>query len=79
MSENRIQISEENLDSVTGGNVQYVCTETERYAWGTHNPNVKYGYTSKRAMIKFIEENYDYYGEAGIFQALCQAGICFPL
>lgn len=78
MSE-RIALNEEEIELVAGGNVQYVCTETERYAWGTHNPDVKYGYTSKKKMLAFIAENYDYYGESGIFKALIDAGICFPL
>jgi len=76
---NRVELREEDLELVAGGNVQYVCTPDERYAWGTHNPDKKYGYTSKRAMIKFIEDNYDYYGEGGIFDALISAGICYPL
>ena len=76
---NRIPLNEDVLESVDGGNVQYVCTETDRYAWGTHNPDVKYGYTSKRAMLNFIQDNYDYYGESGIFNALIDAGICYNI
>lgn len=76
---NRIQLNDEDVELVAGGNVLYKCTTTERYAWGSHNPDVKYGFTSKKAMLAFIQANYDYYGEAGIFQALINEGICYPL
>lgn len=75
----RIELNEEELEQVAGGNVLYVCGPNGRYAWGSHNPDVKYGYTSKKAMLAFIAENYDFYGEAGIFQALMNEGICYPL
>lgn len=78
MSDRRA-LNDQELELVAGGNVQYVCTETERYAWGTHNPDRKYGYKSKRAMIDFIAKNYDFYGESRIFDAMCDAGICYPL
>ena len=75
----RIPLMDEDVESVAGGNVQYVCTETERYAWGASNPDVHYGFTSRSAMVAFVDANYDYYGEGGIFQALMDAGICYPL
>lgn len=78
-NEKRIQLSDEEVEQVAGGNVKYKCTTEERYAWGTHNPDVKYGFYSKSKMIAFIRDNYDYYGEAGIFQAMVDAGICYPL
>ena len=81
MSENkkRIMLDDDVLDSVAGGNVLYVCNSTDHYCYGSHNPDVKYEFQSRRQMLNFIEQNYDYYGEAGIFQAMVNAGIVTPM
>lgn len=71
----RIPLSDDILEQVAGGNVLYVCTATDHYCYGSHNPDVKYEFQSRRQMLSFIEENYDYYGEAGIFNAMVEAGI----
>ena len=73
----RTALTDDQVEGVAGGNIQYVCTSTEAYAWGTHNPDKKYGFTSRRQMLAFIAENYDLYGEAGTLEALVDAGICF--
>lgn len=81
MSENnkRIPLDEASLEDVTGGVVEMVCTATERYVYGTRTPDVKYGFKSRSKVCNFVAENYSYYGEAGIFQALIDAGLIFPL
>lgn len=81
MSENtkRIPLGDDMLEMVAGGNVLYKCNETDHYCWGSHNPDVKYEFQSRRKMVAFIEENYDYYGEAGIFNAMIDAGIVTPM
>ena len=77
MSENnkRMMLDDEMLEDVTGGNVLYVCNQTDHYCYGAHNPDVKYEFRSRREMLAFVDQNYDYYGEAGIFNAMVAAGI----
>ena len=77
MSENkdRALLDDEILEAVAGGNVLYVCTKEDHYCWGARNPGVRYGYQSLRKVLAFIQENYDYYGEAGIFNAMMAAGL----
>lgn len=81
MSENmkRIPLNDMDIEDVAGGNVCYVCNQTDHYCWGSHNPDVKYEFRSRKAMLEFIEKNYDYYGEAGIFQAMIDADIIYPI
>ena len=80
MSDNkRMMIEDDRLEDVTGGNVLYVCNETDHYCYGAHTPDVKYEFQSRRQMVAFIDQNYDYYGEAGIFQAMVNAGIVTPM
>lgn len=81
MSENtkRIALDDESLNAVTGGVVEMVCTSTERYVYGTRTPDVKYSFKSRSKVCNFVAENYSYYGEAGIFQALIEAGLITPM
>lgn len=75
----RVELNDDQVEAVAGGNILYVCTATEAYAYGSHNPDVKYGFSSRKAMVKFVAENYDLYGEAGTLQAMVAAGIVWPL
>ena len=77
----REPLVDEDLEQVTGGNVQFVCIPgTTSYCYGEHNPDVKYTFNVKiREVSKFIAENYDYYGEAGIFNAMVAAGLISPM
>ena len=81
MSENnRIHIDDEaSLEDITGGVVEMVCTATERYVYGTRTPDVKYSFKSRSKVCNFVAENYSYYGEAGIFNALIAAGLITPM
>lgn len=68
--------SEEELDQITGGNVLFVMAGGEAYLYGSHNPEKKYAFCAKVRDIKaFIADNYDYYGESGIFDAMKTAGL----
>ena len=78
MSE-RILLDEATVEEITGGVVEMVATSTERYVYGTRTPDVKYRFNSISKVSKFVSENYSYYGEAGIFQALMAAGLIFPM
>jgi len=73
--EKRVLLEEEDLELVSGGNVKYVLANGEHYCYGSHNPDVKYEFQSARQCAAFIKENYDYYGEAGIFAAMENAGL----
>ena len=78
-NKNRIPLTDEQLEQVAGGNVLYVCNGDDHYCYGSHNPDVKYEFQSRRKMVEFVQNNYDYYGEAGIFQAMLEAGIITPM
>lgn len=75
----RVALNDEEIEAVAGGAVNYTCTETNRYCWGEHTPDVRYGFYSKSKMLAFIADNYDYYGESGIFDAMIDAGLIYPL
>lgn len=75
----RIALDEESLEAVTGGVVEMVCTASERYVYGTRTPDVRYSFKSRSKVCNFVAENYSYYGEAGIFQALIAEGLIFPM
>jgi len=81
MSENtkKIPLTDSAVEDVTGGNVQIVCNKNDHYCYGARTPDVRYEFQSKRAVDNFVTENYDYYGEAGIFQAMIDAGIITPM
>ena len=81
MSDNikRVLLTDEEAGTVAGGNIHYVCTETERYCYGEHDPGTKYGYYSKSAMLAFVDANYDLYGEYGTLQMMLNQGIIYPL
>lgn len=79
MEDNRMQLNEDMLEDVTGGNIQYVNNETDRYAWGSHNPGKRYAFPSKSAMLRFIHENYDELGERGCIEAMVSKGILIPM
>lgn len=79
MSDKRIPLTDNMVETVAGGNIQYVISNGEVYAYGTHNPGKKYGFGSLKAFLGFISENYDLYGEAGTLNAMVEAGICWPL
>lgn len=76
---NRVMLDDDAVEDVTGGNVLYVCDEVNHYCYGSHNPDVKYEFYSRRKMLEFINENYDYYGEAGIFNAMIEAGLIYRI
>lgn len=76
----REQLSDFDLEQVTGGNVQFVCIPGECYCYGSHNPDVKYSFNVKiREVSKFIADNYDFYGESGIFDAMVSQGLISPM
>lgn len=75
----RVALDEESLEAVSGGVVEMVCTSTERYVYGTRTPDVKYSFKSRSKVCNFVAENYSYFGEAGIFQALIDAGLITPM
>lgn len=75
----RIPLDDDTLEAVAGGNVLYVCNAVDHYCWGSHNPDKKYEFQSKRKMLDFISKNYDYYGEGGIFQAMIDEGLITPM
>lgn len=78
MSERQL-IDENLLEDITGGVVEMVCTSQERYVYGTRNPDVKYGFKSRSKVSNFVAENYSYYGESGIFDALMAEGLIYRL
>lgn len=75
----RIQIEDEFLEDVTGGNIQYVNANGERYMWGSHSPDQKYSFASKTAVRNFIQANYDELGERGCLQEMVAQGIIVPI
>ena len=79
MSDKRMQLSDDMLEDVSGGNIQYVNNGTERYCWGSHNPGQKYAFPSKKRMLGFINENYDELGERGCLEAMVAQGIIIPI
>lgn len=79
MSTNKILLDDEMVESVAGGNIQFVCNGTERYAWGSHNPGQRYSFPSRSAMLKFVNENYDELGERGCIQEMVNQGILIPM
>lgn len=79
MSENRVQLTDNMVESVAGGNIQYVISNGEVYAYGTHNPDKRYGFSSLKSFLAFVEENYDLYGEAGTLNAMVSAGVAWEL
>lgn len=79
MAKNRIMLDDDMMEDVTGGNIQYVNNETDRYAWGSHNPGQRYAFPSKSAMLRFINENYDELGERGCIQEMVNRGILIPI
>lgn len=76
---NRIELGDEMLVSVAGGNIQYVNNGSERYAWGSHNPGKKYAFPSKSRMLSFIDAHYDELGEKGCIAAMVDEGILIPM
>ena len=79
MSENRVQLEDNEVMAVAGGNIQFVYSGGVKYAYGTHNPDKKYGFNKVSEISKFVQENYDLYGEAGTLNAMVAAGICWEL
>jgi len=79
MSDKRVQLNDEMVEDVTGGNIQYVNNGTDRYVWGSHNPNQRYSFPSKKVMLAFINEHYDELGERGCLEAMVQQGIIIPM
>ena len=79
MSNTRIPLGDDMVESVAGGNIQYVNNGTDRYAWGSHNPSQHYEFPSKSAMLKFITENYDELGERGCIEEMVKLGILIPV
>ena len=79
MSDTRKLLNDDAVESVAGGNIQYVISNGQVYAYGTHNPNKKYGFSSLKKFLAFVAENYDLYGEAGTLNAMVDAGVAWPL
>lgn len=79
MSDRRVMLDDNAAEKVAGGNIQYVIANGEVYAYGTHNPDQRYGFASLKTFLNFVNENYDLYGEAGTLQAMCAAGVAWPL
>lgn len=78
MNENdkRMALDDADLEKVTGGNVLFVVANGQAYLYGSHNPDKKYAFVAKvREVNAFISANYDFYGEAGIFDALKAEGL----
>lgn len=75
----RIKLEDSTVEMVAGGNIQYVIAGGQVYAYGTHNPDKKYGFGSLKKFLNFINDNYDLYGEAGTLNAMVDAGICWEL
>ena len=72
----RVPLDDVDLQQVTGGNVLFVVANGQAYLYGSHNPDKKYSFCAKvREVNAFIAANYDYYGEAGIFDALKAEGL----
>lgn len=76
---NKVLLDDDMLDDVTGGNIQYVNTPTERYLWGSHNPDQKYSFPSKKAVKDFVAANYDELGERGCLAEMVAQGIIIPI
>lgn len=76
---NRKLLNDDEVEKVAGGNVLYVCNQVDHYCYGAHNPGKKYEFQSRRAVIAFIEANYDYYGENDIFNEMIKAGLITPM
>ena len=75
----RVALTDDQAEFIAGGNIQYVVANGEVYAYGTHNPDKKYGFSSLKKLLKFVDENYDLYGEAGTLDAMVDAGIAWEL
>lgn len=75
----RIKLNDTDAEQIAGGNVLYVLNNTDHYCYGSHTPDVRYEFRSRREMLAFVEANYDFYGEAGIFDAMMAAGIITPM
>lgn len=75
----RVALTDAQTELVAGGNIQYVIQGGEVYAYGTHNPDKRYGFSSLKKFLAFVDENYDLYGEAGTLEAMVDAGIAWEL
>lgn len=75
----RIHIDDARAESIAGGNIKYVIANGEVYAYGTHNPDKKYGFSSLKKFLAFVQENYDLYGEAGTLNAMVSAGVAWEM
>jgi len=75
----RVELTDEQVGEVAGGNIQYVVRTGMVYAYGSHNPDKKYGFSNLKAFVKFATDNYDLYGEAGTLLAAVDAGLAWPL
>lgn len=75
----REMLTDDMVECVAGGNIQYVNNGSDRYAWGSHNPGQRYAFPSKKAMLSFIDNNYDELGERGCIDAMVAQGILIPM
>ncbi len=76
---NKVLLDDDMLDDVTGGNIKYINTPTERYLWGSHSPDQKYSFPSKSAVKNFVAEHYDELGERGCLAEMVKLGIIIPI
>lgn len=76
---NRVELSDEAVSGVVGGNIIAHIDTDGIYIYGSHNPDSHYGFSSYSQVQTFIADNYDLYGEMGTIQAMVAAGLCWPL
>lgn len=83
MSSKRVEITDDSLEMIAGGCIQYKYSESRGYGicW-INQPDdpaaasQQYKFSDKDAMSSFFDANYGKYGDYMILQKAAEAGLC---